>query len=356
MQQLHLSIPEPCHENWNQMSPNEQGRFCNSCAKTVVDFSIMTDAQLLFYFENLKNENVCGHLYEDQLERSIQALPQPRKKIFAYWQYVIAFFMILSKGQQAKAQGRVTGEMVVKPDTIKKPSDIHIRLGKIRSQPLPANTKAIGAALPQYFITDEKDQPIANTSVQLLPQGNWLVSDSTGKINLGKDHQVERLVVSAVGFVERTVILKDLTGNNIQLAYAKNVLGEVSVKSNYRNRAVYGVLGGMSYVRAKTSKSSLKDSVLKIFTPVQSGLVLFPNPVTKGKMLNFSIAVKQTGSYEVQVTDALGRILLQQNKINSSKKITEQLFIPSDWSSGIYYMTLYNEKNTIIGSGKFLLQ
>ncbi len=34
------------------MSPNEQGRFCSSCAKTVIDFSIMTDAQLILYFEN----------------------------------------------------------------------------------------------------------------------------------------------------------------------------------------------------------------------------------------------------------------------------------------------------------------
>ena len=36
MQKLQLSIPEPCHENWQQMTPTEQGRYCNACAKEVV--------------------------------------------------------------------------------------------------------------------------------------------------------------------------------------------------------------------------------------------------------------------------------------------------------------------------------
>lgn len=35
MQKLQLSISEPCHENWHNMTPTEQGRFCNACAKEV---------------------------------------------------------------------------------------------------------------------------------------------------------------------------------------------------------------------------------------------------------------------------------------------------------------------------------
>ena len=45
--ETYLHIPEPCHEQWDKMSPAQQGRFCQQCSKTVVDFSTMTDQQVL---------------------------------------------------------------------------------------------------------------------------------------------------------------------------------------------------------------------------------------------------------------------------------------------------------------------
>src|ERR1700756_4455260 len=34
-----IQIPKPCHQDWNTMEPNEQGRHCLQCCKTVVDFT-----------------------------------------------------------------------------------------------------------------------------------------------------------------------------------------------------------------------------------------------------------------------------------------------------------------------------
>ena len=71
MQKLQLSIPEPCHENWQQMTLTTQGRFCNACAKEVVDFSMMTDMQVLNYFTTGTNEKVCGRALPEQLNGTI---------------------------------------------------------------------------------------------------------------------------------------------------------------------------------------------------------------------------------------------------------------------------------------------
>ena len=66
---LSLHIDEPCHEKWSEMTPNEQGRFCNACQKTVTDFTGLTDNEILNIVRN--NSNVCGRFYADQLERKI---------------------------------------------------------------------------------------------------------------------------------------------------------------------------------------------------------------------------------------------------------------------------------------------
>lgn len=34
-----ITIPEPCSENWNEMTPNEKGAFCQKCALDVYDFT-----------------------------------------------------------------------------------------------------------------------------------------------------------------------------------------------------------------------------------------------------------------------------------------------------------------------------
>ena len=107
MQKLQLSIPEPCHENWQTMTPTDQGRFCNACAKEVIDFSMMTDTEMLNYFTTLTHEKVCGRALPAQLERVISKPKEPKKRLFWYWNYIVMFFMFFGKANNVKAQGGV---------------------------------------------------------------------------------------------------------------------------------------------------------------------------------------------------------------------------------------------------------
>lgn len=64
-----IIIPKPCNENWNSMSPNKNGRFCNSCNKTVIDFTKMNNPEIQKYFtENSGEERICGHFKLNQIE------------------------------------------------------------------------------------------------------------------------------------------------------------------------------------------------------------------------------------------------------------------------------------------------
>ncbi len=66
---LHITIPSPCHERWDTMDATECGAFCHSCHKEVIDFSAMTDAQVIQWLD--KNDTGCGRFRRDQLERDI---------------------------------------------------------------------------------------------------------------------------------------------------------------------------------------------------------------------------------------------------------------------------------------------
>ena len=63
---LRLEIPQPCHENWQAMTPAEQGRHCAACDKVVLDFTTMTEAEIKAFFAQ-RPTNTCGRLRTDQL-------------------------------------------------------------------------------------------------------------------------------------------------------------------------------------------------------------------------------------------------------------------------------------------------
>ncbi|CAI2767592.1 hypothetical protein [Flavobacterium collinsii] len=63
-----LEIANPCSENFDQMIPNSQGSFCDSCAKNVIDLSRKTNAEVARFVANNKDQNICARLKITQLE------------------------------------------------------------------------------------------------------------------------------------------------------------------------------------------------------------------------------------------------------------------------------------------------
>ena len=65
-----ITIPKPCHEKWSKMSPTEKGKFCSSCKKEVVDFTRLTNQQLVAKFKS--KESLCGRFKKEQLNKDIK--------------------------------------------------------------------------------------------------------------------------------------------------------------------------------------------------------------------------------------------------------------------------------------------
>jgi len=62
----HISIPQPCHQSWQQMKPEANGRHCTQCSKIVTDFTAMSNSQIIAYLS--ESSNVCGRIEPYQLQ------------------------------------------------------------------------------------------------------------------------------------------------------------------------------------------------------------------------------------------------------------------------------------------------
>jgi hypothetical protein len=88
---LKLTVKKPCTESWDTMTPNEKGKHCLSCQKTVVDFTAMTDSQIIFYFQNYQDKT-CGRFLDSQLQRPI--LPPFSAKNHTRWAWLFSALLL----------------------------------------------------------------------------------------------------------------------------------------------------------------------------------------------------------------------------------------------------------------------
>lgn len=71
-------ISNPCHENWDAMTPQSGGRHCDECDKTVIDFTGLTNDEISTYLTQHAGEKICGRFSSDQLND--QTITSPTQK------------------------------------------------------------------------------------------------------------------------------------------------------------------------------------------------------------------------------------------------------------------------------------
>lgn len=105
-------IPDPCHENWNQMTPKEQGRHCAVCSKVVVDFTRKQESEINTILSTATGK-VCGHFRVEQLnqEEQMKVFKQPSNLFNRNWKYfalaTLGFFAFNKKSEAQRLKGKV---------------------------------------------------------------------------------------------------------------------------------------------------------------------------------------------------------------------------------------------------------
>lgn len=111
---LTLSIPKPCAQKWSSFTPAGGGGFCSACNKVVVDFTKLSDQDIIEYFLDNPTKT-CGRFHPDQLKTF--TLRQP-VKVKPGWMLLKAglisfLMMVVSKPSIAQQAGNTQTEWSV---------------------------------------------------------------------------------------------------------------------------------------------------------------------------------------------------------------------------------------------------
>lgn len=63
-----IIMTNPCHANWEEMAESSKGKFCAGCQTDVIDFTRMSETEIIGYFKDNKITKGCGRFYKRQLD------------------------------------------------------------------------------------------------------------------------------------------------------------------------------------------------------------------------------------------------------------------------------------------------
>jgi hypothetical protein len=305
-----VRIPEPCHEDWNKMQPDEKGKFCSSCSKSVFDFSKKTDVEIKNILLEHKDQKVCGHFKKSQIDRPLNLkidLNDLPKNMSVTKTFAVALFLVfgtlLFSCTDQKDQ-KLGGIEIVNPF----PEKERMIVGEIASP-------------PQNNMTIDTLQTTSN------------IETLEGEIYIPEQH-----VAGGIGFYQGPLLDSVIPTKD-----------SVIIKSvpDVEDRIVGMMV--VNHIPADTTTTSI-DSLEQKITATKNGdnviskttdLSVYPNP-SKGEF-TIKYDVTKKADVKVDILDIKGDHV--KSIVNTPSQYEGKYLIPvslNEFPAGIYIVTLIN--------------
>ncbi len=322
---MKITINEPCHENWDAMTPNKQGAFCKSCVKDVVDFSKMSVGQIKDFFSKPQSDKICGRFEEKQLQ---ELTFDDFFAKFTYWnfakKFAVIFFMAFGfwvfSNSSAVAQNNdrhLKGEVAyfepkpLKKDTVKKTMGQPV----IKAEPKLMGKIKCTTPPPTHKIIKEKNPPM------IMGDFAVPVEEKQPEIKMEKGNVT---VVKCLPEIHEDSIIK-------KQPPIKNVIEE------------HLVMGLIAMPRIEKIEPVKVTPVIKVdsiaatqkIIDTENLINIYPNPGNGIFILETNL------KHTIHILDENGKIVLVKN-ISGTTTIDASNLTP-----GIYTVDITNEKATI---------
>lgn len=198
-----VSIPEPCRQGWENMTPSAKGRFCDACQKEVIDFTGLDDKEMLRIVQaNLGR--LCGRFRKNQLQREIFVTETYG------WRFPIRKDLLLALltfgsiqpliAQSSFRQKEVLTESMFSSALVEDDKDTE---------------KTVGDSLRKIsgtVLTKEKNEPMAFVNIWIMNTNKIVTTNEKGKFILELDASLPQnitLKISSIGYNPLEIKLTD---------------------------------------------------------------------------------------------------------------------------------------------------
>ncbi len=233
---IRLTIPTPCQQRWQDMTTDDTGRFCASCQKTVVDFSHLTDQQLIVLLAQ-HNGSGCGRFRADQLNRAVSvAAPVSHSPV-----RLLSWLLAGMIGYQTVNANPLSGETKA---TSTHPSDTTL---------VPSMLPAIDTAPPTDSVRVVTGRVIEQTTSSPVPGVGILIKGTTEGTNTDAEGYFQvripaeltsdqlTLKIAGIGYLTQELQLKSgqLNAPLISLQEDSAALAEVIMVGGYKRASFF---------------------------------------------------------------------------------------------------------------------
>jgi len=379
-----LFVPEPCHENWTDMTAEDKGRFCQSCAKTVVDFTKSTKTEVIDYLKEAEGKT-CGRFLSEHLDdsdcsdapKSETSLPPVAKETittpsfrFGYhlnsWgMAALAFAGFTFVGNKANAQkmGKV---MLMGEPAIQQTSDVNKEQVEVKGT-----------------VTDTDNLPIGSANVSIESNGQLIgsvFSDAEGNYSVVLPPETivhKTITVSAYARGQETKILEDLPVKketitiNLKLAAEEYFLmGDVAMEPEHFEEMGQGIVVGDPSEESTLTKgnaivcttvvepvnsevesiTTMGDSILTTPWVVDENPLLPPQEITMGIPAHFELSEIDLN---VEYTLPLELVIVNEEEAPEEQEVEKELTIeaidvPSVVLGSVAYFPTEEEEEVLV--------
>lgn len=229
--QITLSVESPCDKNWAGFSATPTGGFCSSCNKNVIDFSRMSDRELLNYFTQ-PTSSTCGRFRQDQLKTYFPAKQLQSRPLTRWLQVGILSAVCLVSSKTAMAQAVSSKALSVQVP-----------------RPIDAKTKDVESSASHWVsgtVRDENNEPLAGANIRLLGTDQGTVCNLNGYFEFPVPlNSGDILEVSFIGYEPITYRIPENSPAKLEITLkipeaCVVMMGKVAVDQPYSDRSGVG--------------------------------------------------------------------------------------------------------------------
>jgi len=259
-----------------------------ACQKTVVDFTLMSDAEIIQYFSKASG-SVCGRVGADQLNRKLVAPRPPRKSPWMGWPVLLSGLLFTS---DETGSHRVVGE--TKMHQCERPT-----VGGLEDV-------TMGLAVPRLDTSAIEQVGERHDTTEVITMGEMM-----GDVAIEVEPPVDTVQVLADSVPMRRALAR----------WSRNVFDTV--------KQIF--VDSLTVTRGKTL---VADEHIEIKTePVE--MTVYPNPVTRGASLNLSWkSLAEDGRVNLY---SIGGVQIQSWMIQGGSTM-RTLTMPADIAAGVYIL------------------